>query len=275
MSLLLLILSGNQSICQFLVAGLPGYRGLVVMLGWAFLPVRCHIRLRKSRVLHATNDSMWNAGKGLAWLFLLLSAMSTYVDEQNCTGSCSSCSIRRWMMAVSMWKRCLDCLHVSDLMVTVPCLPRGSHRFTVACLFPVNTYPVWKRLLNTTMNDAWEHGCECEYIPHIMIPPAWSGWGWCMLCQPKIFSMHMGKDNEAWCAWTVPYHSWLYPLRAKLRNGSWCNSMEFPRVVCLGFRCRMFGCFHELRIGFPAAIDHRNGRITGKGMIGEQNDQYE
>lgn len=29
MSLLLLILSGNQSICQFLVAGLPGYRGLV------------------------------------------------------------------------------------------------------------------------------------------------------------------------------------------------------------------------------------------------------
>lgn len=45
-------------------------------------------------------------------------------------------------------------------------------RFTVACLFPVNTYPVWKRLLNTTMNDAWEHGCECEYIPHIMIPPA-------------------------------------------------------------------------------------------------------
>lgn len=34
---LLLILSGNQSICQFLVAGLPGYRGLVVMLGWA-----CH-----------------------------------------------------------------------------------------------------------------------------------------------------------------------------------------------------------------------------------------
>lgn len=33
MSLLLLILSGNQSICQFLVAGLPGYRGLVVMLG--------------------------------------------------------------------------------------------------------------------------------------------------------------------------------------------------------------------------------------------------
>lgn len=137
-----------------------------------YLPVRCHIRLRKSRVLHATNDSMWNAGKGLAWLFLLLSAMSTYVDEQNCTGSCSSCSIRRWMMAVSMWKRCLDCLHVSDLMVTVPCLPRGSHRFTVACLFPVNTYPVWKRLLNTTMNDAWEHGCECEYIPHIMIPPA-------------------------------------------------------------------------------------------------------
>lgn len=157
------------------------------------MPVRCHISLRKSRVLHATNDSMWNAGKGLAWLFLLLSAMSTYVDEQNCTGSCSSCSIRRWMMAVSMWKRCLDCLHVSDLMVTVPCLPRGSHRFTVVCLFPVNTYPVWKRLLNTTMNDAWEHGCECEHIPHIMIPPAWSGWGWCMLCQPKIFSMHMGR----------------------------------------------------------------------------------
>lgn len=93
------------------------------------MPVRCHIRLRKSRVLHATNDSMWNAGKGLAWLFLLLSAMSTYVDEQNCTGSCSSCSIRRWMMAVSMWKRCLDCLHVSDLMVTVPCLPHGSHSF--------------------------------------------------------------------------------------------------------------------------------------------------
>lgn len=60
------------------------------------MPVRCHNSLRKSRVLHATNDSMWNAGKGLAWLFLLLSAMSTYVDEQNCTGSCSSCSIRRW-----------------------------------------------------------------------------------------------------------------------------------------------------------------------------------
>lgn len=47
----------------------------------------------------------------------------------------------------------------------------GSHRFTVACLFPVNTYPVWKRL-NATMNDAWKHGCECEHIPHIMIPPA-------------------------------------------------------------------------------------------------------
>lgn len=46
-----------------------------------------------------------------------------------------------------------DCLHVSDLMVAVLCLPRGSHRFTVVCLFPVNAYPVWKRL-NATMNDA-------------------------------------------------------------------------------------------------------------------------
>lgn len=35
MSLLSLWLSGNQSICQFLVAGLPGYRVPVVMLGWA------------------------------------------------------------------------------------------------------------------------------------------------------------------------------------------------------------------------------------------------
>ena len=71
------------------------------------MPGICHISMRKSRVLHATN-----AGKGLAWLFLLLSAMSTYVDEQNCHGSCSSCSIRR--CGDGMWKRCL---HVSDLMV--------------------------------------------------------------------------------------------------------------------------------------------------------------
>lgn len=35
MSLLSLRLSGNQSICQFIVAGLPGYRVPVVMLGWA------------------------------------------------------------------------------------------------------------------------------------------------------------------------------------------------------------------------------------------------
>ena len=84
------------------------------------MSVRCHISLRRSRVLHAVNGNLWNAGKGLAWLFLLLSAMSTYVNEQNCPGSCSSCSIRR--CDDGMWKRCL---HVSDLMVAVPCLPRG------------------------------------------------------------------------------------------------------------------------------------------------------
>ena len=245
------------------------------------MPVRCHIRLRKSRVLHATNDSMWNAGKGLARLFLLLSAMSTYVDEQNCTGSCSSCSIRRWMMAVSMWKRCLDCLHVSDLMVTVPCLPRGSSSFH-CCLLVSG-----KHLSGMEAPPEYNHEWCVRAWMRMWTYSAYNDTA-CLIRVRMVYAVSTedifhayGKDNEAWCAWTVPYHSWLYPLRAKLRNGPWCNSMEFLRVyafagmVCLGFRCRMFGCFHELRIGFPAATDHRNGRITGKGMIGEQNDQYE
>lgn len=59
MGLLSLRLSGNQSICQFLVAGL---RQVIAYL-WScwdepVMPVRCHISLRKSQVLHATNDSM-------------------------------------------------------------------------------------------------------------------------------------------------------------------------------------------------------------------------
>lgn len=87
--------------------------------------------------------------------FLLLSAMSTYVDEQNCHGSCSSCSIRRWMMIVEHVDIGADCLHASaDGCRSVSSAWVGSHRFTVACLFPVNTYPGWKRLLNTVMNDA-------------------------------------------------------------------------------------------------------------------------
>lgn len=136
------------------------------------MPVRCHNSLRKSRVLHATNDSMWNAGKGLAWLFLLLSAMSTYVDEQNCTGSCSSCSIRRWSWLLACESDAWIASMYQTWWLPFRVFRVEVLRFTVACLFPVNTYPVWKRLLNTTMNDAWEHGCECEYIPHIMIPPA-------------------------------------------------------------------------------------------------------
>lgn len=58
MSLLSLRLSGNQSICQFLVAGLSGYRVPVSCLDEPVIPVRCHISLRKSRVQLAVNDSM-------------------------------------------------------------------------------------------------------------------------------------------------------------------------------------------------------------------------
>lgn len=178
-------------------------------------------------------------------------------------------------LAVSMWKRCLDCLHVSDLMVTVPCLPRGSSSFH-CCLLVSG-----KHLSGMEAPPEYNHEWCVRAWMRMWTYSAYNDTA-CLIRVRMVYAVSTedifhayGKDNEAWCAWTVPYHSWLYPLRAKLRNGSWCNSMEFPRVVCLGFRCRMFGCFHELRIGFPAATDHRNGRITGKGMIGEQNDQYE
>lgn len=98
-------------------------------------------------------DSMWNAG--MVWL--LLSAMSTCVDGSKLPGSCLSCSIRRWMMAV----------HVKAMLGLPPCISwwlpfrvfRVDRKSSFHCCLLVSVesgkhLSGIKRFLNTTMNDA-------------------------------------------------------------------------------------------------------------------------
>lgn len=187
LSLLSLGLSGNQSICQFLVAGLPGYRIPVVVLNPSWLADAIR---RGSACGQWSHVECWH---GLAWLFLLLSAMSTYVDEQNCSGSCSSYYGVGWCL-LNIWKAGRIASMYQTWWLPFRVFRVESHRFAVACLFPVNTYPV---IDGSAWIQSWmircEPGCECEHNPACVKSVKD---GVIMLCQPKIFSMHMGRDND-------------------------------------------------------------------------------
>lgn len=129
------------------------------------IPVRCHISLRKSRVQLVVNDSMWNAGKGVLPVIVCNVHICGWTKLHRVMLVLFNTAMRWWLL--NMWKRCSDCLHVSDLMVPFRVF-RVDRKSSFHCCLLVSG-----KHLSGIDGSAWiqswmmrcEHWCECEHIP--------------------------------------------------------------------------------------------------------------